>query len=167
MNRLKTFLLLSVLTALLVTGGQLIAGSGGVWIALALAVVMNFGAWWFSDRFVLRLYDARPLEFTEAPGLYRTVQRLAQRARIPMARVYVIPESAPNAFATGRDPEHGVVAVTEGLIELLSPEEVEGVLAHEISHIRHRDTFLMSVAATLAGAISSLANFALWGALLR
>jgi heat shock protein HtpX len=166
MNRVKTFVLLSVLTALLVAGGQMLAGRAGVMVALTLAVVMNFGAYWFSDRFVLRMYDARPLSFGESPWLFRTVQVLAKRAGVPMPQLYVVPEGAPNAFATGRDPEHGVIAVTEGLLRVLNKEEVEGVLAHEMAHIKHRDTLLMTVAATLAGAISSLANFAMWGALL-
>jgi len=166
MNRVKTFLLLGVLTALLVAGGQMLAGRAGVLVALTLAVVMNFGAYWFSDRLVLRMYDARPLQYHAAPWLFRTVQTLARRAGVPMPQLYVVPENAPNAFATGRDPEHGVIAVTEGLLRVLNQAEVEGVLAHEMAHIKHRDTLLMSVAATLAGAISSLANFAMWGALL-
>lgn len=166
MNRFKTFLLLSTLTALLVWGGHAMAGRVGAVLALVMAFVMNFGAYWFSDKFVLRMYDAREVTLGEAPSLYRMVQNLAQRAKIPMPRLYVIPEEAPNAFATGRNPEHGVVAVTEGLLRALDEDEVEGVIAHEMGHIKHRDTLLMSIAATMAGAISSIANFAMWGALL-
>lgn len=166
MNRMKTFVLLSALTALLVWGGQMLGGRGGVMIAIVLALGMNFFAYWFSDKFVLRMYDAREIGPSDAPGYYAMVQRLAANAGIPMPRLYMIPEQAPNAFATGRNPQHGVVAVTAGLMEMLTEEEIAGVVAHEMGHIKHRDTLLMSVAATIVGALSQLANMAMWGAML-
>ncbi len=165
MNRMKTFVLLSVLTALLVWGGQMLGGRGGAMMALVMALGMNFFAYWFSDKFVLRMYAAREIGPADAPGYFRMVQRLATAAGLPMPRLYVIPEQAPNAFATGRNPKHGVVAVTQGLMEMLDEDEIEGVVAHELAHIKHRDTLLMSVAATIVGALSNLANFAMWGAM--
>jgi heat shock protein HtpX len=135
-------------------------------LALAFAAVMNLGAWWWSDRLVLRMYGAREVSEAAAPELYGIVRALAQRARIPMPRVYLIPENAPNAFATGRSPQHAAVAVTEGLLHRLDRSEVAGVLAHELAHVRHRDTLVMTVAATLAGAVSMLANLGQWALLL-
>ena len=166
MNRLKTLVLLATLTALLVWAGQMLGGQAGLLAALALAGVMNVGAWWFSDRIVLSMYGAQPVSEAEAPGLYAIVRDLSRRAGIPMPRLYVLPEEAPNAFATGRSPEHAAVAVTEGLLRLLDRREVAGVIAHELSHVKHRDTLVMTVAATLAGAISMLANLGQWSLLL-
>jgi heat shock protein HtpX len=158
MNRLKTVVLLATLTALLVWAGQALGGQAGLLIALVVAGAMNLGAWWYSDRLVLRMYHARPVGPGEAPELDAIVRDLARRAEIPMPRLYVIPEAAPNAFATGRGPEHAAVAVTEGLLRMLDRREVAGVLAHELAHVKHRDTLVMTVAATLAGAVSMLAN---------
>ncbi len=165
MNRLKTFVLLATLTALLMWAGQALGGSAGLWFALILAGAMNFGAYWFADRIVLRMHHARELGPMEAPELHAMVRELSIRAGIPTPRLYLIPEQAPNAFATGRNPEKGVVAVTEGLVRAMDRSELSGVVAHELAHIRHRDTLVMSVAATLAGAMSMLANAAMWGSL--
>jgi heat shock protein HtpX len=162
MNRMKTLILLAVLTALFLWAGQLIGGRQGMMIALIFALGMNFVSYWFSDKIVLKMYGAQPVTEAEAPELFAIVRDLSQRAQIPMPKVYVIPEEAPNAFATGRDPDHAAVAATQGLLRLMSREEVTGVLAHELGHVRHRDTLIMTVAATLAGALSQLANFALF-----
>ena len=163
MNRWKTLVLLATLTALLLWVGQALGGRTGLWVAFAAAAVMNLGTWWFADRLVLRMYHARELGPGEAPALRATVERLAHRAGLPMPRLYIVPEEAPNAFATGRDPAHGVVAVTEGLLRVLDRDETAAVIAHELGHIKHRDTLVMSVAATLAGALGMLANAAMWG----
>jgi heat shock protein HtpX len=162
MNRMKTLILLAVLTALFLWVGQLFGGRQGMMIALVFALGMNFVSYWFSDKIVLKMYGAQPATEAEAPELYAVVRDLSQRAQIPMPKVYVIPEEAPNAFATGRDPEHAAVAATQGLLRLMSREEITGVIAHELGHVRHRDTLIMTVAATLAGALSQLANFALF-----
>ncbi|HXF05011.1 MAG TPA: zinc metalloprotease HtpX [Blastocatellia bacterium] len=164
MNQIKTVMLLALLTALLLWIGHAIAGQGGLMVALVMAAVMNFGAYWFSDRIVLRMYGAHEVTESEAPELYAVVRDLAARAGLPMPRVYIIPEEAPNAFATGRNPQHAAVAVTEGILQLLTREELAGVLAHELGHIRNRDTLIMTVTATIAGALSMLANLAMWGA---
>jgi heat shock protein HtpX len=158
MNRLKTVVLLATLTALLLWAGQALGGQAGLVIALLFAGAMNLGAWWWSDRLVLAMYRAEPVGPAQAPELHAIVRDLSLRAGIPMPRLYVIPESAPNAFATGRGPANAAVAVTEGLLEALDRREVAGVLAHELAHVKHRDTLVMTVAATLAGAISMLAN---------
>jgi heat shock protein HtpX len=131
-------------------------------MAFVLAMVMNFGSYWFSDRIVLAMYRAQPVEEAQAPGLYRIVRTLATRAGIPMPRVYMLPDDTPNAFATGRNPQHAAVAVTEGILRLMSEEELEGVLAHELSHVQNRDTLTMAIAATLAGAITYMAQMAQW-----
>jgi heat shock protein HtpX len=162
MNRMKTLILLAVLTALFLWVGQLLGGQRGMMIALIFAVGMNFVSYWFSDKIVLKMYGAQPVTEAEAPELFAIVRDLSQRAQIPMPKVYVIPEEAPNAFATGRDPNHAAVAATQGLLRLMSREEVTGVIAHELGHVKHRDTLIMTVAATLAGALSQLANFALF-----
>ncbi len=159
-NTLKTTLLLGALTGLLLFAGQAMAGRGGMTIALVLAVVMNFAAFFWSDKIVLRAYRAQPVGPQEAPALYETVQRLAQKAGIPMPRLFVIPDDALNAFATGRGPAHAAVAATEGILRALNHEELEGVLAHELSHVLNRDTLTSTIAATLAGAISHLAHMA-------
>lgn len=163
MNRLKTAILLSTLTALLLWAGEALGGQGGLLFALVLAGVMNLGAYWFSDRIVLRMHHAVPIGPADSPDLYGMVRQLAMRAGLPAPRLYLIPEAAPNAFATGRDPQHGVVAVTEGLLQQLNSGEVAGVIAHELGHIKNRDTLIMSVAATIAGALSMMANAAMWG----
>jgi len=162
MNRMKTLILLAVLTALFLWVGQLLGGRQGMMIALIFALGMNFVSYWFSDKIVLKMYGAQPVTEADAPEFFAIVRDLSQRAQIPMPKVYVIPEEAPNAFATGRDPDHAAVAATQGLLRLMSREEVTGVIAHELGHVKHRDTLIMTVAATLAGALSQLANFALF-----
>jgi len=162
MNTLKVGVLLVALTALFIFVGDAIGGRGGAMIAFALALVMNFISYWFSDKIVLGMYGARALSPADAPDLYRLVERLSERAGIPVPRLYVVPGEQPNAFATGRDPAHAAVAVTAGLLHLLDTEEVEGVLAHEIAHIKHRDTLTMTVVATIAGAVMLLADMARW-----
>ena len=162
MNWAKTALLLAVLTGLFVAIGGVLGGSFGMVIAFFVAVAMNAFAYWNSDQMVLRTYGARPVDEKSAPELVAIVGELAGRAGIPVPRVYIVDSAQPNAFATGRDPEHGAVAVTTGLLNILSREEMTGVLAHELSHIKHRDTLTMTVTATIAGAISMLANFAMF-----
>ncbi|HET9698199.1 MAG TPA: zinc metalloprotease HtpX [Terriglobales bacterium] len=166
MNRLKTIILLATLTALLMWAGQALGGHAGMWLALVVAAAMNIGAYWFSDRIVLRMYHAREVSPVQAPELYAMVHDLAARADLPMPKVYIIPEKAPNAFATGRNPQNGIVAVTEGLLRILDRREVAAVIAHELGHIKHRDTLIMAIAATFAGALSMLANAAMFGSLL-
>jgi len=164
-NLFKTAVLLAALTSLVVLIGQAIGGQQGMVIAFILAVAMNFGSYWFSDRIVLAMYRAQPIEEAQAPDLYRIVRRLTTRAGIPMPRVYLIPGDTPNAFATGRSPQHAAVAVTEGIMRMLDDEELEGVLAHELSHVKNRDTLTMTIAATLAGVITYLAHMAQWAAI--
>ena len=164
-NVFKTGLLLAVLTAMLVLIGGAVGGRQGMLVAFVVAVVMNFVSYWFSDKMVLAAYGAQPIEEAAAPRLYAIVHRLATRAGIPMPRVYLIPSETPNAFATGRNPEHAVVAVTEGIMRILDEEELEGVLAHELSHVKNRDVLISTVAATLAGAITYLAHMAQWAAM--
>jgi len=164
-NVLRTTVLLAALTALFLVIGAALGGNQGMVIAFIFALAMNAASYWFSDKIVLTMYGAREVSLHEAPELYRLVQRLAQRAGIPMPRVYLIASDSPNAFATGRNPQHGAVAVTEGIMRLLDEQELAGVLAHELGHIRNRDTLIMTVAATLAGAITMLAHMAQWGAL--
>ncbi len=164
-NLFKTAVLLAALTSLVVLIGHAIGGQQGMLIAFILAVAMNFGSYWFSDRIVLAMYGAQPIEEAQAPDLYRIIRRLTTRAGIPMPRVYVIPGDTPNAFATGRSPQHAAVAVTEGILRMLDDEELEGVLAHELSHVKNRDTLTMTVAATLAGVITYLAHMAQWAAI--
>jgi heat shock protein HtpX len=162
---LKTAALLGLLTALIVVAGGALGGEQGIVLAFGFAVLMNAGAWWFSDKIVLALYRARPVSEAEAPELHAVVQGLASRAGIPMPRLYLLPQEAPNAFATGRGPRHAAVAVTRGLLALMDREELEGVLAHELSHVRNRDILISSVAATLAGAVMILARIAGFAAL--
>jgi len=162
MNTLRTTLLLGALTGLLLFAGHLIGGPQGVTIALVMAAVMNFTAFFWSDKIVLSMYGARPVGAAEAPQLHAIVERLAMKAGIPMPKLYVIPDPALNAFATGRSPSHAAVAATEGILRAMSPEELEGVLAHELSHVKNRDTLTSTVAATLAGAISHLAYMLMW-----
>ena len=164
-NIFKTGLLLAVLTAMLVLIGGAIGGQQGMLVAFVLALGMNFFSYWFSDKMVLAMYGARPIEESEAPALYAVVRRLATRAQIPMPRVYMIASDTPNAFATGRNPEHAAVAVTEGVLRILDQDELEGVLAHELSHVKNRDVLISTIAATLAGAITYLAHMAQWAAI--
>jgi len=164
-NIFKTGLLLAVLTVMLVLLGGALGGQQGMMIAFFLALAMNFVSYWFSDKIVLAAYGARPIDEAAAPRLYAIVHRLATRAGIPMPRVYKIPSETPNAFATGRNPQHAVVAVTEGIMRILDEEELEGVLAHELSHVKNRDVLISTVAATLAGAITYLAHMAQWAAM--
>jgi len=164
-NVLKTGLLLGVLTALLVLAGQAIAGERGMIIAFVFAAIMNFVSYWFSDKLVLAMYRAQPVDETQAPRLHAIVRRLATRAQIPMPRIYIIPSDTPNAFATGRNPQHAAVAVTEGITRILDEDELEGVLAHELSHVTNRDVLISTIAATLAGAITYLAHMAQWAAI--
>ncbi len=160
MNGVKTALLLGALTGLLLVAGQALGGQTGMMIALVIAVAMNFGSYWFSDKLVLKIYRARPVTRAEAPVLYDVVQELASRAGLPMPKVYIMDKDAPNAFATGRDPKHAAVAATTGLLRIMTREELAGVMAHELAHVEHRDTLIGAIAATIAGAIAMLANFA-------
>lgn len=162
MNTTKTFLLMAVMTALLVVIGNFAGGRSGMIIAFGFALVMNFGSYWFSDKIVLRMYHAREVEQKDAPELYTLVESLAQKAGLPMPKVYVIEGEQPNAFATGRNPEHSAVAVTEGILRFMNRTELQGVLAHELSHVKHRDILIGTIAATMAGAISMIANMAHW-----
>lgn len=166
MNRFKTLVLLAILSAIFVWVGAALGGQGGIVLGLAFAGVTNFVAYWWSDKIVLRMHGAQEVAAHEAPDLYRMVQELAQRAGMPMPKIYIIPEEAPNAFATGRNPAHAAVAVTQGIMRVLNREELNGVLAHELAHVKNRDTLIMTVAATLAGALSMIANMAAWSAML-
>ncbi|MBI4115080.1 MAG: zinc metalloprotease HtpX [Candidatus Omnitrophica bacterium] len=161
-NFLKTVVLLTALTLLLMFLGQAVGGQRGMIYAFIFACVMNLGAYWFSDKIVLAIYRAQPIPESEAPALYQIVQRLTEKAGMPMPKIYRIPTEAPNAFATGRSPRHAVVAVTQGILNLLNEEELEGVLGHELSHVRHRDILIASIAATIAGAINMLSSMARW-----
>ena len=165
MNTLKSLFLLAFLSAILVLVGGVIGGKNGAMVALVLAGVMNFVSYWWSDKIVLRMYKASEVGRDDAPELYSDVEELAQIAGLPMPRVYVIPEQAPNAFATGRDPHHSAVAVTQGIMRLLNRSELKGVIAHELAHIRNRDILIGSVAATIAGAITYLAYMAQFAAI--
>ena len=162
MNVLKTGILLSLLTVLLVFLGELLGGPNGAWAAFIVTLALNLVFYWFSDRIVLAMYRAKPLGESEAPQAYRVVREIATRDRIPMPKLYWIATQTPNAFATGRSPAHASVAVTSGLLEIMSEEELKGVLAHELSHVKNRDTLVMTIAAALAGAIMMLARMAQW-----
>lgn len=162
MNTVKTLGLMVFMTVLLVFVGAAIGGRSGMIFAFGLAVIMNFGSYWFSDKIVLRMYNAQPVTEAQAPDLYSIVRNLSQKAGMPMPKVYIMAEETPNAFATGRNPEHAVVAVTQGIMRLLSREELTGVIAHELAHIRHRDMLTGTIVATIAGAISMLAQMAQW-----
>lgn len=165
MNNLKTGILLVVLSGLLVWVGGLFGGGQGALLALGVAAAMNLGAYWFSDRMVLRMYKAQPVTEAEAPELYGMVADLSQRMGTPMPKVYVIPTDTPNAFATGRNPKHAAVAVTRGITRMLDREELQGVLAHELSHVRHRDILIGTIAATVVAAVGMLARFAQFAAI--
>lgn len=161
----RTALLLGLLTALILAMGQALGGPRGLVLAGLVALAMNLGSWWFSDRIVLTIYRARELSEADAPALHAMVAELAANAGIPRPRVALVPTDTPNAFATGRDPQHAVVAVTQGILQLLSPDELRGVLAHELGHVRNRDILIQSVAAVLAGAIMMVASWMRWAAL--
>ena len=166
MNGLRTTILLAALTALVVWIGQMVGGPNGAIMALIMAGAMNFFSYWFSDKIVLKMYGAQEITANDDPELYGLVQELAAKGGLPMPKVYVIPEDTPNAFATGRNPEHAAVAVTQGIRRILNKRELAGVLGHELSHVKHRDILISSIAATLAGAISYLAYMAQWGMIL-
>jgi len=163
-NLFKTGVLLAALTSLVLVIGGALGGQQGMTLALLLALGMNFASYWFSDKIVLRMYGAQPVDEASAPDLVAMVRRLVTRAGLPMPRLYMIPGDAPNAFATGRDPAHAAVAVTEGIVRVLDDEELEGVLAHELAHVKNRDTLIMTVTATLAGAVTWVAHMAQWAA---
>ena len=160
-NLLKTAILMAAITALFMAIGAALGGRAGMVLALGLAVAMNFFSYWFSDKLVLRMYNAQEVDESSAPQFYRMVRELAQRAELPMPRVYLIEEGAPNAFATGRNPHHAAVAATTGILRVLSDRELRGVMAHELAHVKHRDILISTISATMAGAIGMLANFAM------
>lgn len=162
MNKMKTFFLMAVLTGICLVVGELVGGKAGMVYAFGFAILMNFGSYWFSDKIVLSMYGAQEVTESQAPQLYSIVYRLAQKAQMPMPKVYIIPQAQPNAFATGRDPNHAAVAATEGILRLLNEDELEGVLAHELAHVKNRDILVGTIAATMAGAIMMLSRFALF-----
>ncbi len=161
-NLLKTAVLMAAITGLFMAIGSMIGGQTGMMIALLVAIGMNFFSYWFSDKLVLKMYKAQQVDESSAPQFYRMVAELAQRAQLPMPKVYLINEDAPNAFATGRNPENAAVAATTGILRVLSERELRGVMAHELAHVRHRDILISTISATMAGAISMLANFAMF-----
>ena len=161
-NLLKTAVLMAAITALFMAIGSLLGGRQGMMIALVVALGMNFFSYWFSDALVLKMYNAKQVDETSAPQFYRMIQELAANAQLPMPKVYLIEEDAPNAFATGRNPEHAALAATTGILRVLAERELRGVMAHELAHVRHRDILISTVSATMAGAISMLANFAMF-----
>ncbi|MBI2843772.1 MAG: zinc metalloprotease HtpX [Armatimonadetes bacterium] len=165
MNWMKTFLLMGALTALFMLIGNMFGGRSGMIFAFVLAAGMNFMSYWFSDKIVLTMYRAKPVSEAEAPDLYRTVEGLARQAGLPMPKLYVMQTDMPNAFATGRNPDHTAVAVTSGLMRMLNSEEIEGVIAHELAHVKNRDILIGTIAATMAGAIMMLASMARWAAI--
>ena len=161
-NWVKTAILMAGIMALFGAVGSVIGGQQGMLLALGFGLVSNFFAYWFSDKMVLKMYNAKEVDETTAPQFYRMVAELAKRAELPMPRVYLIEEAAPNAFATGRNPQHAAVAATTGILRVLSERELRGVMAHELAHVKHRDILISTIAATMAGAISALANFAMF-----
>ncbi len=165
-TQIKTLFLLALLSGIIIALGGMLGGQAGVMIAFAFALIMNVSSYWFSDKIVLRMYKAQELSPNDSPYLHQIVEELSANANIPKPKIYYIPEQSPNAFATGRDPEHGVVAVTDGIMKMLTPEELRGVLAHEIAHIAHRDILLQTVAGVLASAITSIASWLQWTAIL-
>ncbi|MBP1695913.1 MAG: htpX [Deltaproteobacteria bacterium] len=165
MNQFKTFILMLVLTGIFILVGTAVGGKSGAIYAFVIAALMNFVMYWFSDKMVLRMYGAKEVTQGEAPELYGIVAELTSKASLPMPKVYIMENETPNAFATGRNPEHAAVAVTSGIMRILSKEELMGVIAHELSHIKHRDILVSTIAATMAGAIGMLASMARWGAI--
>ncbi len=165
MNTMKTTFLMALLMVLAVGIGYALGGQGGMVIAFVFALGMNFFSYWFSDKIVLKMYKAQEVTEAQQPRLYNMVRELAQRAQLPMPKVYIIPNDTPNAFATGRDPEHAAVAVTQGIMRILTEPELRGVLGHELAHIKHRDILIGTIAAVFAGAISMLAHMAQWAAI--
>jgi heat shock protein HtpX len=161
-NILKTAILMAAITALFGMLGLSMGGTQGMMIALLFAVGMNFFSYWFSDKLVLKMYNAKQVDASSAPQFYRMIEELARKAELPMPRVYIIEEAAPNAFATGRNPQNAAVAATTGIIQALSERELRGVMAHELAHVKHRDILISTISATMAGAISALANFAMF-----
>ena len=161
-NLLKTAVLMAAITALFMAIGSVLGGRQGMMLALLIALSMNFFSYWFSDALVLKMYNAQQVDETSAPQFYRMIQELARNAQLPMPKVYLIEEDAPNAFATGRNPEHAAVAATTGILRVLTERELRGVMAHELAHVRHRDILISTISATMAGAISMLANFAMF-----
>ena len=161
-NLMKTAVLMAAITALFMAIGSVLGGAQGMMVALVVALGMNFFSYWFSDTLVLKMYKAQEVDETSAPQFYRMVLELAQRAQLPMPKVYLIEEDAPNAFATGRNPAHAAVAATTGILRVLTERELRGVMAHELAHVRHRDILISTISATMAGAISMLANFAMF-----
>jgi heat shock protein HtpX len=159
-NMMKTAILMAAITALFMAIGSMLGGRAGMMLALVVALGMNFFSYWFSDKMVLKMYNAREVDETSAPRFYGMVRELAQRAQMPMPKVYLIDEAQPNAFATGRNPEHAAVAATTGILNILTERELRGVMAHELAHVKHRDILISTISATMAGAISMLANFA-------
>jgi heat shock protein HtpX len=161
-NMMKTAILMAAITGLFMAIGSLLGGQQGMMLALIVAIGMNFFSYWFSDTMVLKMYNAQQVDETSAPQFYRMVQDLAARAELPMPRVFIINDESPNAFATGRNPEHAAVAATTGILRVLSERELRGVMAHELAHVKHRDILISTISATMAGAISMLANFAMF-----
>ncbi len=165
LNRLKTLVLLSVLAGILMGVGYLIGGTSGLTIGLVLAILMNFGTYWFSDKIVLKIYRAQEVKKKDMPEYHKTVEEITKAAGIPMPKLYIVPSDAPNAFATGRNPNHAAVACTKGILSLLTKEELKGVLAHEVSHIKNRDILITTIAATIAAVISYVGFMARWAAI--
>jgi len=161
-NTMKTFILMAALTALFMFGGRALGGQSGMVFALVMALAMNFFAYWYSDKMALTMSKAREVSYSQASQLHAMVEKLARNAGLPKPRIYIMPGRTPNAFATGRNPEHAAVAVTEGLLQLLQPDELEGVISHELGHIKNRDILISSIAAVMAGAISYMATMAQW-----
>ncbi len=161
-NQMKTVFLMSLLTILVILAGGALGGTNGMQMAFIFALVMNFGSYWFSDKVALAMTRSQPISREENPGLYASVEKLAYNADIPMPRIYMTPSNQPNAFATGRNPNHSAIAVTQGIMQILNREELEGVLAHEMAHIKNRDILISTLAAVLAGVITTLANWAQW-----
>ena len=164
-NQFKTVALLALLTALLLWAGQALGGTQGIYIALVIVLIMNFGTYWYSDRIVLAMYRAQPVQKKDAHELYEIVDEVRKKSKLPMPKVYLVPTDSPNAFATGRNPKHAAVACTEGILKLLDKDELKAVIAHEMGHVKNRDTLIQVVAATIAGIISYLAFFARWAAI--
>jgi heat shock protein HtpX len=165
MNWFKTFMMMTILTLIVVFIGSLAGGKNGMYIAFTIAIAMNFGSYWFSDKIVLGMYGAKQVDENEAPDIYRTVRNLTQSANLPMPKVYIMENDQPNAFATGRDPNHAAVAVTTGILRILNQDELEGVIAHELAHVKHRDILIATIAATMAGAIMIFSNITRFAAI--